>query len=209
MKWAGRLDMYRKIPAELMEGTKRGSALSMVAAAIMGLLFLMETGAYFSRTTVTQLQLDTNDEERVRLNFNITMMDLKCDFAVVDVVRCVSFRFSPCGSGLVVVTRGALCLTRIDYLPATAIGTLSSVLGTEQNVTSHVTKWNVDAAGVRQRYQGRNKQQKDIDLFDSTITQTLEQLHANGIDALSLDAETFEYARKTQEYLFVDFFASW
>jgi hypothetical protein len=72
-----------------------------------------------------------------------------------------------------------------------------------------VTKWNVDAAGVRQRYQGRNKQQKDIDLFDSAITQTLEQLHANGVDALSLDTETFEYARKTQEYLFVDFYASW
>jgi Endoplasmic Reticulum-Golgi Intermediate Compartment (ERGIC) len=87
MKWAGRLDMYRKIPAELMEGTKRGSALSLIAAAVMGILFLMETGAYFSRTTVTQLQLDTNDETRVRLNFNITMMDLKCDFAVVDVMR--------------------------------------------------------------------------------------------------------------------------
>jgi hypothetical protein len=84
-----------------------------------------------------------------------------------------------------------------------------SVLGTEQNVTSHVTKWNVDAAGVRQRYQGRNKQQKDIDLFDSAITETLEQLHEDGVDAISLDKETFEYARKTQEYLFVDFYASW
>jgi hypothetical protein len=87
--------MYRKIPAELMEGTKRGSALSLVAAGVMGILFLMETGAYFSRTTMTQLQLDTNDEARVRLNFNITMMDLKCEFAVVDVVRCVCCKRCP------------------------------------------------------------------------------------------------------------------
>jgi hypothetical protein len=119
---------------------------------------------------VTNLKLDTNDEPRVRLNFNITMMDLKCDYVVVDVV---------------------------------------SVLGTEQNVSAHITKWNVDAEGVRRHYQGRNKQQKDIDLFDSTVTRSLEQLYENGEDAISLSEETFEYARKSQEYLFVDFYASW
>lgn len=33
---------------------------------------------------VTDLSLDSNKEPKVRINFNITMMDLKCDFAVVD-----------------------------------------------------------------------------------------------------------------------------
>ena len=98
------------------------------------------------------------------------MMDLKCEFCVVDVV---------------------------------------SVLGTEQNVSSHVTKWHVDAAGVRQRYQGRNKQQRDIDLFDPTVKESLDELHDNGEDAIHLTEETFEIALKTQEYLFVDFYASW
>jgi hypothetical protein len=120
--------------------------------------------------TVTDLTLDSNKEPRVRLNFNITMMDLRCEFAVVDVV---------------------------------------SVLGTEQNVSSHVTKWNVDAEGIRQRYQGRNKDQKDIEHFDTSVTQTIEDLYANGEDAISLDADTFQYAKKEQEYLFVDFYASW
>jgi Endoplasmic Reticulum-Golgi Intermediate Compartment (ERGIC) len=119
---------------------------------------------------VTDLLLDTNDEQRVRLNFNITMMDLKCEYAVVDVV---------------------------------------SVLGTEQNVSSHVTKWHVDSEGVRQRYQGRNKQQKDIDLFDKSVTETIEELYDNGEDAVNLSEETFDFARKTQEYLFLDFYASW
>ena len=123
----------------------------------------------FSRL-VTDLRLDANDERRVRLNFNITMMDLKCEFAVVDVV---------------------------------------SVLGTEQNVSSHITKWHVDGDGVRQRYHGRNKQQKDIDLFDNSVTRTLEELYENGEDAISLSEETFEYAKKTQEYVFLDFYASW
>jgi thiol:disulfide interchange protein len=98
------------------------------------------------------------------------MMDLKCDYVVVDVV---------------------------------------SVLGTEQNVSAHITKWTIDAAGVRQNYQGRNKQQKDLDLFDPSVTRSLEQLYENGEDAISLSEETFEYARKSQEYLFVDFYASW
>lgn len=119
---------------------------------------------------MTNLKLDTNDDPRVRLNFNITMMDLKCDFVVVDVV---------------------------------------SVLGTEQNVSAHITKWNVDGDGVRRHYQGRNKQQKDLDLFDRSVTRSLEDLYENGEDAVNLSEETFEYARKSQEYLFVDFYASW
>ena len=98
------------------------------------------------------------------------MMDLKCEYAVVDVV---------------------------------------SVLGTDQNVSSHVTKWAVDAEGVRQRYAGRNKDQKDIEMFDSSITESIEELHEDGEDAISLDEDTFKYALKTQEYLFVDMFASW
>lgn len=202
LRWMGRLDMYRKVPTDLLEGTKRGSILSIAASFIMITLFLLETNAYFRRTyvcffllvilvllymtdithtiyficiyiyvsLVTDLQLDTNDEARVRLNFNITMMDIKCDYLVVDVI---------------------------------------SVLGTEQNVSNHVTKWHVDGDGIRQRYQGRNKQQKDLHLFDTSVTRSLEELHQDGEDAMSLTVETFEYARKQQEYLFVDFYASW
>jgi len=170
LRWAGRLDMYRKIPSDLMEGTRRGSVLSYMAAFVMLTLFLLETRAYFSKITVTDLALDNNKERKVRLNFNITLLDLKCDYAVIDVV---------------------------------------SVLGTEQNVSSHVTKWHVDADGIRQRYQGRNKDQKDIALFDSSVEQTLDDLYQNGEDAISLDPETLEYARREQEYLFVDFYASW
>jgi thiol-disulfide isomerase/thioredoxin len=119
---------------------------------------------------VADLALDRNDDPRVRLNFNITMMDLKCDFAVVDVV---------------------------------------SVLGTDQNVTAHITKWQIDAGGIRRRYQGRNKQQKDIALFDKDVTDTIEELHEDGEDAISLDAHTFEFIRRQNDYVFVDFYASW
>ena len=84
-----------------------------------------------------------------------------------------------------------------------------SPLGTEQNVTSNVQKYSLDARGVRDRFKGRNKDQHDIILSDSLVTSTIEQLHANGEDAITLDPQTLEYAKEDNTYLFVDFYASW
>jgi hypothetical protein len=98
------------------------------------------------------------------------MMDLRCDWAVVDTV---------------------------------------SVLGTDQNITAHVTKWNVDPDGLNRRFQGRNKAQRDIMLFDEGVLQSIEELTENGEDAVSLDETTFRFALNENEFLFVDFFASW
>jgi len=46
--WAAHVDMYRKIPTDLMEGTKRGSILSYMLLVIMVVLFVYETSAFFS-----------------------------------------------------------------------------------------------------------------------------------------------------------------
>lgn len=174
MRWAASLDMYRKVPTDLLEGTKRGSVLSYGALALMMTLFVMETRAYlkgyFSPSWVADLALDDNTDSRVMVNFNITMMDLRCEWAVVDAV---------------------------------------SDLGTQQNITAHVNKWNVDYSGIRQRYQGRNRQQHDIELFDSSITHSYEDLIAFKEDAISLDPKTFNYALKDFEFVFMDFYASW
>jgi thiol-disulfide isomerase/thioredoxin len=169
--WAAHIDLYRKIPTDLMVGSRRGSTLSYITLAAMVVLFVAETRAFFSSTLETYLAMDVSGEDkRIRLNFNITMMDLKCDWAVIDVV---------------------------------------SVLGHNQNVTAHVTKWNMDSNGVRKGYQGRNRNQKDIDLYDATVTETLEELHENGEDAISLDEKSFQLLKEEHEYFFVDFYASW
>lgn len=168
---ASGLDMYRKVPIDLLEGTKRGSIVSYIAIATMTILFLLETSAFYKSSHLeTNVALDTNSEPKLRVNFNITMMDLKCDYVVVDVV---------------------------------------SALGTAQNVTSHVNKFHLDAEGVRARYAGRNKMQSDVVLSDSLVVDSLEELHENGEDAVSLDPTTLGYARDEYEYLFVDFYASW
>jgi len=171
MKIASKLDMYRKVPMDLLEGTKRGSFLSYAAVFTMVTLFLFETKSFMSPPALqSDVALDSNEENKIRINFNITMMDLPCEYAVVDVV---------------------------------------SQLGTAQNVTSHVSKFGLDGNGVRERYKGRNMLQTDIVLADAAVTDTLEELHVNGEDAVSLDATTLAFAQDEYEFLFVDFYASW
>jgi hypothetical protein len=85
--WQSHIDMYRKLPVDLMEGSRRGSILSYASLLLMVVLFLSETRAFFQYELKTDLQLDKSDDPKIRLNFNITMLDLKCDWAVIDVVR--------------------------------------------------------------------------------------------------------------------------
>jgi len=168
--WQGHVDMYRKIPTDLMEGTARGSILSYLSLILMVVLFLWETKAFMQTSIVTDLALDKTDDPRLRLNFNITMTDLRCEWAVIDVV---------------------------------------SVLGTDQNVTAHVTKWNIDASGIRKGYKGRNRNQKDIEMYDSAIEETIEELHEDGEDAVSLDEQSLAAYKRDHQYVFVDFYAGW
>ncbi len=108
----------------------------------------------FENRLVTDLSLDSNNEKKIRVNFNITMMDIKCEYATIDLV---------------------------------------SSLGTEQNVTQHISKYNLDAEGVKRGFHGRNRQQNDLVVSDSLVTETLEELHENGEDAVSLDEKTLDF----------------
>jgi len=51
----------------------------------MLILFFVELWAFLATTTDTSVILDTNSDTLLRINFNITMMDLACDFVSVDV----------------------------------------------------------------------------------------------------------------------------
>ena len=51
-------------------------------------LFYKETTEFFTTTLSSQLSLDKrqSEEDQIKVTFNITMMDLKCDYVEVDVV---------------------------------------------------------------------------------------------------------------------------
>ena len=42
-------------------------------------------------------------------------------------------------------------------------------------------------------------------LKDDGVEQSIEELHVNGEDAISLNAMTLDFAKNENEYLFVDF----
>lgn len=191
--WAAKLDMYRKVPGDLLQGSQQGSFVSWIAIVTILVLFLKETIDFRTTRLTTDLVLDHRQrqrqrrqrplgqqedpslamEEMMRVTLNITMMDLKCDFIEIDAV---------------------------------------SVLGNNQNVTKLVNKFPIDAHGVMNLYAHRNVRQQDVPdvaLHDKLVFQSIEQLHESGQDAVSLDETTLQYALNENTLLFVDFFASW
>ena len=196
-RWVANLDMYKKVPTDLMEGTAQGSFFSYAVLFIIFSLIWLETKDYMTIGVVEELALDTQQLHqkkslfggpkfksvggvdalpKLQVRFNITMMDLKCEFATVDVV---------------------------------------SVLGSQQNVTKNVQKWMVSGEGVQERYQNdRNMQQHDLDfgpvkLHDESVTKTLEELHQNGEDAVPMTEESLQKALEESPFVFVDYFANW
>jgi hypothetical protein len=51
------------------------------------ILAVIETAAYLETDFSTSIFMDQNPNSQMRVNFNITMHDLSCDFATVDLVH--------------------------------------------------------------------------------------------------------------------------
>ena len=67
------------------QATALGALMSCLALVVMGVLFLSETLAFARTGLGTSIALDENDQPQIRLNFNITLLDLHCDYVSVDV----------------------------------------------------------------------------------------------------------------------------
>ncbi|GAB5032688.1 rab7 family, partial [Nannochloropsis oceanica] len=80
------MDLYRRVPADLTETTSLGGLFSIVAGVFMAILCVVEIISFMSHTTETMVVLDQSHDQMIRINFNITMLDLPCRFAVVDVL---------------------------------------------------------------------------------------------------------------------------
>lgn len=85
--------MFQRVPSDLLtEPALRGKLMSVIAMVSISILFLFETKAYFFTTLLeTDLAISRNDETLIQLNFDITMMDLPCDQAAIDVYTAVGF----------------------------------------------------------------------------------------------------------------------
>jgi hypothetical protein len=66
-----------------------GVAMSFLAVAIMTMLVACETRAFLTTTIDSSLVIDRYDDDddggggQLRLNFNVTLYDVRCDFVYV------------------------------------------------------------------------------------------------------------------------------
>jgi hypothetical protein len=115
----------------------------------------------------TSIALDENDQPQIRLNFNITLLDLHCDYISVDVW---------------------------------------DTLGTNrQNVTKNIEKWQLDEAGTRRIFSGRNRETREV--VNEEHYETLEELHADGEQAVELNPGNFMVFLHGHEMTFIDYYA--
>ena len=85
-------DLYRKIPKDLTETSTHGAILSVCASLFMLILFIAELWAFLSLHVTTNIVIDPNTDSMLRINFNITVLDIPCEYAMIDVVDVLGTR---------------------------------------------------------------------------------------------------------------------
>lgn len=78
-------DVFRKLPRDLTHGTSHGGVLSLLAIVLIAVVFLLELSSYLAGEVETAVILDTNRQDTLQINFRITVMQLPCEYASVDV----------------------------------------------------------------------------------------------------------------------------
>jgi hypothetical protein len=92
--WIANIDMYRKMPGDLMEQSQQGSIVSLIAVFAMVILFFSETSQFLTPHLVTDLALDGDGVgpgsrlSKIRANFNITLTDVRCQVSTWTEIEC-------------------------------------------------------------------------------------------------------------------------
>lgn len=79
------MDMYRSIPKDLTEATSTGYIFSLISLFFILVVFVCEVYAFFSVSYVTSMKADQYGNEKLLINFNISMLRVPCQYASIDV----------------------------------------------------------------------------------------------------------------------------
>lgn len=85
-------DLYRKVPKDLTESTTPSTVLSLCAALFMLILFIAELWAFLTVHWETNVVIDDNLDNQLRINFNITVFDVPCEYLSLDIVDVLGTR---------------------------------------------------------------------------------------------------------------------
>jgi len=81
MKALMRFDTFRRLDEDFHEGTYHGAGITLITWLLMIFLMWSEIRSMFLGDYTTEVRLDDNMEAEVSINFDITMLDLPCRFA--------------------------------------------------------------------------------------------------------------------------------
>ncbi|PSC73593.1 disulfide-isomerase 5-4 [Micractinium conductrix] len=80
------VDFYRKLPTDLTEATLSGATISIATTFLILFLLGAELSSYMATKTRTDMVVDRSAHgELLRINFNISLPQLSCEFATLDV----------------------------------------------------------------------------------------------------------------------------
>jgi len=70
---------------DLAEATGTGACMTLVACVTCSVLFFCEVSAFLSAKPRTDVVLDSNQDSELRINFDVSMLDMACDHVTVGV----------------------------------------------------------------------------------------------------------------------------
>ncbi|KAF1330541.1 Thioredoxin-like protein, partial [Globisporangium splendens] len=82
-----------KVPEELQIGSASGRFFSLFSFALMGFLIMSHYQSYTYMGTKSIVTLDEHQEDRLRINFNVSLLAVPCAHASVDVSDHMGQRF--------------------------------------------------------------------------------------------------------------------
>lgn len=78
------LDLFRKVPRDLTQATRRGGVLSLSVASFISLVLFCEVVNYIRGDTKSRLVLDNNSDQLLDINFRLSFYELPCRFATIE-----------------------------------------------------------------------------------------------------------------------------
>lgn len=84
-----KLDIYRKVPRDLTEGSTVGGIVTTISVLILVLLTIAELRNLAQVKQETEVVVDKSEDGAFRINLNITLVGLSCEFLSVDLKNAV------------------------------------------------------------------------------------------------------------------------
>lgn len=79
------LDKFREVPKDLTQPSMLGSLFTVLAYVLCASLFLFELNSFMTPVAVSKVLMDSNQDQELRIKFDISMHDLPCNHLSVGV----------------------------------------------------------------------------------------------------------------------------